>query len=423
MFSNQEEITKDVICSTNVADLKSYYLHDYIFPRNAVIGNAQLKKRTDAAVFIHLFYDDLVETCFPFIRETTKICDVYITTSKAVIRAYIEMQCKFFNIDNCFVKIVQNRGYDIASLVVHHRESILHYKYFCFTHDKKSSHMQNQESAHIRFMSLWENTVATASFITNVLQCFDIHPLLGFLTVPLHFIPEWLCDETKYWAASYQDVELLAKSLGLKCRLSPNKSCISVETAFWARTEAVSLLFERRFSLDDFPQKGVWNMSYAIERIFPYIAQHNGFYTGTVINDEFESYRSNFLYSACLDFASFIRFSYPDVSFTIIKKYLNFLSIYNSVRNTYSKIYIYGAGKIAEKFITICTKLFKLSFDSIVVSDGHRTQPYFMKYNVLEFSEIKNNNECFFIIALSKKNMVEVLSLLNAKACSYWCYD
>lgn len=426
MFSNESEITEETIHSLNVADLKKLYGLNYILPKQAAGGEPSLRMRSDAAVFVHLFYEDLAETCFPFIREATKICDVYITTSQSKIKYYIETQCVNLAIENCHIKLVENRGYDIASLLVHHKNDILCYKYFCFTHDKKSPMLHDEEKSRSWFLSLWENTVPSAGFISNVLQCFDEHALLGFLAVPLPVSINLCFDETKYWVGSCQDVIQLAKSLDLNCRISPDKLCISVGTAFWARTKSVRLLFEKGISLDSFPKNGVWETSYAIERIFPYIAQHNGYYTGTVASDEYESYRDNLLYSKYIEYIEFYSYAKniinPNV-YVDFDTWNRFVTLYKSIKDRYSKFYIYGAGRISKMFITTAIaqreQSCDLFFDAVVVSDGHRTASSFMGFRVFELSEVQDIPTSFFYIALSEKNANAVSNLLNEKKGHY----
>ena len=86
LFANQgSRIDKNLIASMNVADLKEQYNLEYILPKNI---SANTQKSLDAAVFIHLFYEDLVDICFSYIKEACAICEVYITTSKMCIKDY-----------------------------------------------------------------------------------------------------------------------------------------------------------------------------------------------------------------------------------------------------------------------------------------------------------------------------------------------
>ncbi len=331
----------------DIVELKEIYNLEFVLPKSISV---QKKKRDDVGIFIHLFYEDLKEICFSYIKEVVKICDVYITTSKPCIQEYIQNECRFLNIDNCHIKLVQNRGHDIASLVVHHKNDILKYKYFCFTHDKKSFHIKNRETALIWFYDLWENTVASSDFIFNVIKTFDTNDLLGFLTVPQPFWDDFLFNMDNIWNNSYPDVVDLIKKLNLNCKISFDKSSFSIGTAFWAHTSVVQPLFDN-FTMEDFPQDGVGNLSYAVERIFPYIAQHLGFYSGILTSDSFAAYRNTYFNKAFADVIKVVKTHTTFGNYKAIQDYLSIPVLIDNATKTYKRLYIYGAGKRASRFI------------------------------------------------------------------------
>lgn len=412
------QLTKNIIRNTNIADLKKLYNLEYILPVRFCSSTDISKKRSDAAVFIHLFYEDLIEDCIPYIREASQICDIYITTAKTEIKHYLEGKCKTFGIDNCYIKLVENRGYDIASLVVHHRDDILRYKFFCFTHDKKSRHLRNTETGRLWFDNLWENTICSACFISNVLNTFDRNNLLGILCVPLPLGDDFLFCPDGMWYGSYQDTLDLANNFGVKALISPDKPCISVGTAFWARTDAVRLLFEKKLSLNDFPMQGVSRKSYAIERIFPYVAQYNGFYTATVSSDIFESYRINYIYSEAVDLVSFIRNITPIQTCDNFLRWKKNISVYENARKANKRIYLYGAGKIAKRIVNVLkfrTQSGNVLFDAVIVSDGQKQFSDFLGFKVFELSEVPDIKNSFFFIAMGEENAKLVKESLNAK--------
>ncbi len=46
-----------------------------------------------------------------------------------------------------------------------------------------------------------------------------------------------------------------------------------------------------------------------------------------------------------------------------------------------------------------------------------------MGYRVLEFSEIQNLEECYFVVAMLEKNANAVIEVLKAKNCNYCIID
>ena len=79
------------------------------------------------------------------------------------------------------------------------------------------------------------------------------------------------------------------------------------------------------------------------------------------------------------------------------------------------KLYIYGAGLEAKKYVEILKKN-KILFDGFVVSDGHRKQDKYLEYNVYELKEISNfSKKNYFLFALNISNRMEAVQKLGEK--------
>jgi rhamnosyltransferase len=105
---------------------------------------------------------------------------------------------------------------------------------------------------------------------------------------------------TSSWRRNIEGTTRLAERLKLNCRLSIDNPPFALGTAFWCRTAALKTLFEHEFEYEDFPPEpipGDHSFSHAFERIFTYAAQHEGYYSGMVMTDEYaELYSLSFQY-------------------------------------------------------------------------------------------------------------------------------
>ena len=156
--------------------------------------------------------------------------------------------------------------------------------------------------------------------------------------------------------------------------------------------------------------------NHAIERIFEYVAQHEGYATGIVMNEEFASIQlSNyqFILNGLLkkkrETASFLKYKdYIDKDF-----YYSFANLHYLVNN-FEKIFIYGTGFFAKE-ITEHLKKYQVNVEGYVVSDGYRREIEYYNRPVYEVSEIVNSPSMLLIIALKKQDFEKVLPTLQKK--------
>jgi rhamnosyltransferase len=295
----------------------------------------------------------------------------------------------------------------------------MEYEYLCFTHDKQSYPARNGQS--FRYL-LWENTLAGEMFIENILHAFDAIPRLGLLSVPILYQAGGLGMFGGTWAKNFQNTKHLAERLALRCKLSESVSTFSIGTAFWCRTAAMRRLFEHNFTLTDFRDEPFPNdgtLSHAIERIFPYVAQHEGYFSGIVMTDRYAAVRmTDFerIFTALLnrsDFElgffstiQFVMFTLSDFAMRISNEMIKFCS-------EFADIYVYGAGKYAAM---VAGKLEQLGVDykGFVVSDGNAKPAGLQNRSVFYFSELDlTKPDTGVILGLGRSNTYEVISFLE----------
>lgn len=404
-----QDISNLIRCM-NVFDLKCCFGAEYYVDTTGYPA----KFHKDSAIFVHMYYEETVDDCFSFIKKTGNVCDIYITTSNHKLKAVLELKIHEEGINNCKIRLIENRGRDIASLVIYNRHLISKYKYFCFVHDKRSNHLNNMESGMRWLWTLWENTLASPEYVCQIIDLLDSNERLGILSVPEPFWGEFVSVVGNAWNDSYKDVIALIKKLKSDCVISYEKPPIMIGTAFWAKTDALKPLFEYNFTPDDFPEEGVGALSYAVERIFPYIAQSQGYYTGIVATKEYAAKRTIYIQSALATTVSVLQHRYCWNNLTQINCVARIYERIDSLLINYPYVYIYGTGKISSEFIMRYPAIIN-KIRGFVVSNGKKQDHFFKEKKIYELEEISDLKESAFIIAVQEKFCEEIINHLVKK--------
>jgi rhamnosyltransferase len=316
--------------------------------------------------------------------------------------------------------MVPNRGRDVAALLIACRDLPMKYEYLCFTHDKQSGFKRLGQS--FQFL-LWENTLASETFIENIIYEFETDPRIGFMAVPAPYNQYALSDAYGgLWGDNYQNTKRLAESFNLRCRLSESVPTFAVGTSFWCRTASLKTLFEHAFKIEDFPEEPMpmdGTISHSIERILPYVAQHEGYFSGIAISDRYAEVRivdlENTLFKIITGFG-FIPQATPlslyDINFSIIDNRIVRLHSYCAEFSDID-LFIYGTGGVAKRVFRLLNYL-GIAFHGFVISDGHNKESGFFVKPVYWLSEVYlSNPNCGMILALSPEHTNEVLPLFE----------
>lgn len=396
----------------NIYDLrKILHLYD-ILPTQMSVGC----KCDKTAVIVNLFYEDQVQICCNYLTNVPPEVDIYLCTSKKsvfdIITQFIPEGKK------CKIILKENRGRDISALLVACKEYIDNYEYICFVHDKKSYQFAEASWAESWFYSMWENTLPSEAFIRNVIQRFKSDEKLGLLTIPEPFHGCYYSFIGGLWGRNFEVTVELCSRLKLDCNIDIDKQPITLGTVFWCRRKALAPLFEYDFRYEDFPEEPMnkdGTISHAIERALGYIAQAGGYYTSTLMSDQYGALRVGSLYEMMLDTTLALR-TYNSLKMpsdvckvdTLNRKVGRFCK-------QYKKIYVYGAGQKGQRCVRLLRQL-RVNFNGYVVSDGYKERNRDCKERIYELHEIVKENNFGIIIALNEKNAKEAEELIrNAK--------
>ncbi len=368
------------------------------------------------AVVIHLYYPQGLKECEAYLPEIPEWIDIFlITSSEALVPACDKVAEGRKNVT---VLRKQNRGRDVAALLVAFRPYLQDYQYLCFVHDKNSGYY-DKEDVKRWGENLWMNMIGSRRYILNALQILDSDEA-GLLVVPPPVGPSLNVQYENLWYRNYDNTLRLAKRIGLACLPDDRESPVSVGTAFWCRTKALEKLFSAGWTYEDFPEEPMpddGTVSHAIERILPYAAQDAGYKTLVVMNASYAqkvNRLNNEMISTLLDFVREYHRLYcvRDVMRTDRQIKEDILPFCEKNDN----IYVYGAGIMGERIISMLL-IKNIRPRAVLVSDGHRRTGALMGIPVKETGELSEEEagQAAVIVAVSQRFSGEIQKTLCEK--------
>lgn len=414
---SQDYLWRKLLGSYNVGDIYQGLHLDYVLSEYHTDFDVKKKK---AAVIIHIYYADLLSKIAKFILNLPEWVDIYITTSIDENTAAIEKCFSSLQITNYQVLKVLNRGRDCSALLVGCREIVENYEYLCFVHDKKTSGNNGTVSVGERFMdSLFENLLGSKEYIYNIMELFENNPHLGLAAPPIPVHGQYFCLKQDAWTCCFEETAKLAKRLGLSVRIDKDKPPFILSTSFWCRTKALEPLFKHGFTYEDFvaepmPEDGT--ISHAIERILPYIAQTQGFYSAVIMTTKNASLQVSNLNYQLIGAMQRLKDDYSISSYSSFENFS--LKEFAKFCHKYKRIYIYGTGLYGRKYAEILYNN-GISYVGFVVTnnnglDNVDSHPV---YGYDEFEKIEKNNlqEVGIIVAVSVYYQEEISEMLEQK--------
>lgn len=223
------------------------------------------------AVFCHLFHDDLAEEIRAPLGNIPFPADLFLSTDTDAKRDGLARVFAGWEGGTVDIRVVPNRGRDIAPKLLGLREIRDRYPYVLCVHAKKS--------LHAPFLAPWRNflfetLLGSPAVVRSVFEAFAHLPRLG-MVVPQHFDPvrRWVS-----WNGNFVEASRLAARMGFA--LSPETALdFPSGSMFWARTDALRPLLDLDLGFDDFPVEGLQTdqtVTHAIERLFLHACEQSG---------------------------------------------------------------------------------------------------------------------------------------------------
>lgn len=253
---------------------------EYIMAPGAYFAELDDNANPKIAIQIHAFFLDVMEEITEILNSMPYPYDCYISTDteekKEEISKILNEQCSIHYLQ---IDVMENRGRDVGPFLQQMAPVIRRYKYIAHLHTKKSKHTDfGDDWRHF----LYRNMFGGRDCISAILEMFEKEEKLG-LAVP-EVYP--IVRELMAWDNTKEDVEKLLGKMGLSASLPDNPMC-PVGDIFWARTEAVRVLFEQGITQNDFQEEAGqlnYTLAHVIERIWCYLAEAQGYDYKVCIN-------------------------------------------------------------------------------------------------------------------------------------------
>ena len=223
------------------------------------------------AAVCHLFHPEVAGEVLEHLRNIPFAADVYVSTDTTEKRAALEAVFSAWTQGSAEVRVMPNRGRDIAPKLVGFRDVHERYGHVLHLHSKRSKHAD--------FLAPWRSylyrtLLGSPAVVRSVFEAFERLPQLG-MVAPQHFEPvrRWLD-----WSGNFGAARGLAEPMGIE--LSPGAALdFPSGSMFWARTEALRPLLDLGLSFDDFPDEAGQvdgTPAHAIERLYFHVCERSG---------------------------------------------------------------------------------------------------------------------------------------------------
>ncbi len=278
--SNYDEglIFEDLIKSVPPSRLKEIYLLD-LFTCNTFVK--RIKNFTVALVHF-AYYEDLIEKTISFINSFESSDKIVIVSPKQkILDLYrVKLEADYFNLE---FRLQENRGRNEAAWFLTCKDILSTVDYVCLTHDKKMSHGP-QLLGEKSFEMTFENCLSSKTHVNQVVNFFFENPRVGLLVPPFPQVAAWKNLYSWIWGKNSNLCHTVLKKLIRDYCWDPKPIC-PIGSVFWARKGSLRKLLELK--IQDFPEEPLprdGTLLHALERLYPNIAQHEGYTTGWVLS-------------------------------------------------------------------------------------------------------------------------------------------
>ena len=288
---DEDKLLRYLIATVEQIDLLLTLQLIFILPSDRIELRADKENEEKTlALGMHLYYMDLLEQSKEYAKRFPPETDIIITTSDEKKKEKIECEFSDLECNSLDVRVVENRGRDVSSLLVGMRD-LAEWKFVCFYHDKKTVQTKPGTVGVGFGYQCAENLFSSRDYIHNVVNLFQSEKRLGILSPPPPNHSDYYFTMALPWGLNWDVSFALYQRLSLSVPISKDKAPVApLGTCFWFRGDALRKLLQYGWNYDDFPSEsnGVdGTLLHAFERIYPYCAQQEGYYAAYVCSDKF----------------------------------------------------------------------------------------------------------------------------------------
>ena len=234
-------------------------------PRRGDSSKAKRIKTPSVGIHIHVHYHDEIDYICRKLSMSAPFASLYIScTSQAAIEA-VEQATKTYRLKPVSIQLVENRGRDLAPLLLVFAEKMLTHECCLHIHAKKSPEKRDDFgkawTAHMLQCLLYDEDY-TRSLLSFFLELEEVSILAPSIYEPIRIQMNWGKNEAL--VKSYLDKLDINSSAFTKCPHFPAGSF------FWFKPRMLQSLLNLELELDSFPTEPIpddGTIAHAIERL------------------------------------------------------------------------------------------------------------------------------------------------------------
>ena len=274
-------IWENILRTSNMASIKRLMHLNYILPTEYEKNKIDISKDKILLIF-HIYFEDLIDESMKYMKSMPINSDILITTPKIDLKEILERKIKDLPYKNIEIRVIENRGRDVSSLLVGAKDIVMNYDYVCFMHDEKTTQLKPYCVGQSFRYKCYEGNLSSKEYVINILGTFKENKRLGILMPPPPNHGNFFHTIGNEWGSNLKETEELVTKLGLKVPLYWGAEPISpLGTMFWFRPKAMKKLFDYDWKYEDFPEEPNeydGTILHAIERIYGFVIQDAGYY-------------------------------------------------------------------------------------------------------------------------------------------------
>ena len=216
------------------------------------------------AIQAHIFYLDLLDEMATYCANMPYKFDALISIVDAAAQDKVQgVFKKIPNVGKCIVRVVPNRGRDVAPLLVGFGDLLPKYNFIAHIHSKKSLYTGSEQQNWRKY--LFDALLGSAERLRKIFKAFDDNERLGLVyPQPATNIPYIAFT----WLSNRQVGQILLQRLNIPF---PKTTYLDFPggTMFWARGKALQKFFKLGLTIEDFPPEQGQNdgtIAHAFER-------------------------------------------------------------------------------------------------------------------------------------------------------------
>ncbi len=278
---NTDYIYKHLIRRFNMAELKETMNWYYILPSKFVLNNKSVDDKK--VLIIAEIGDDFClnnnMNLLLALPEEIMLMVNYVSDVRQDIMRMKERK-------NCFLKEIKK---DESFFEHVSWKDVENYDYVCLLSNSNDVVDKSFVVGKALQESSWENLIPSYEYIQNIICVFEANKFLGVLGTPSCHHSTLFMKEVVDWRENYEMITSLLDKLGISVILNEAKALPLNMQGFWCRPNAIKMLFTEEFVKN-------CNIVKKMELVYPYVAQSEGYFSGSCMSSEYAATEYENLY-------------------------------------------------------------------------------------------------------------------------------